>query len=124
MRLLERTPTVVTHPGVRDNDIAANRFLALLLAGVRDRAASLALRGGQPGTTGEIIADRGRRAAALAAHRALVGVTPSAPTARDVQALGHARFARRNEPLLDAWQAYNGLIHRGDPDAVRDAVEQ
>ena len=123
-RVLDRTPTVVTHPSVRDNDVPPNRLLALLLAEVRDRAVSLKLRTGQTGTTGAVVAERGRHAAALAAHRALTGVTPAVPTPRDVQALASPRFARRHAPLLDAWAAYAALIQRGDPHAVRRAVEQ
>ena len=123
-RRLDRTPTVVTHPSVRDNDVPANRLLALLLREVRDRAVSLDLRTGQAGTTGALVAERGRRAAAFAAHRALTGVTPAVPTPGDVQALASPRFARRHAPLLDAWAAYAALVQRGDPHAVRRAVEE
>jgi len=123
-RVLDRTPTVVTHPTVRDNDVPPNRLLALLLTAMRDRAASLGLREGRAGTAGAAVAERGRRAAALAAHRSLSGVRPAAPGPRDVQAMSSPRFARRNTSLLRAWTAHDALIGRSDADAVRRAVEQ
>jgi hypothetical protein len=122
-RTLDRTPTVVTHPSLRDNDIPPSRLLALLLREIRDRADSLNLRTGQPGTTGAEVADRGRQAAALSAHRGLRSVVPSPPSAREVAAMAHPRFARRNAALLDAWSVYDPLVRRHDPQAVRQVVE-
>ncbi len=100
---------------MRDNDVPPNRLLALLLTAVCDRAASLGLRPGQARTVGAVVADRGRRAAALAAHTSPVGVRPAAPTPRDLQAMSSPRFIRRHAGLLQAWTAHAALIGRDDP---------
>jgi hypothetical protein len=122
-RALDRTPTVVTHPSMRDNDVPPSRLLALLLREISARAESLNLRRGQPGTTGAEVADRGSQAAALAAHRGLRSVVPSPPSTRDLAAMANPRFARRNAAVLDAWAVYDPLVRRRDPAAVREAVE-
>ena len=123
-RALDRTPVVVAHPNVRDRDVNPARLLALLVGQVRDRAAALDMHRTRQGTTGATVTERGRLAASLAAHRALAGVTPAAPTARDLQAMAHPRFARRHRPLLDAWAVYDALVHRADREAARRAVER
>jgi hypothetical protein len=124
-RALDRTPVVVTHPRHRDADIQPNRTLALVLHAVADASVGLGFSApGRPGALAFQVAAAGRRAAALAAHRALRDVVPAPPTPRDLAALRAPRVRRRHTDLLAAWDCYDRLVRRIDAHAVRSAVEQ
>ncbi|WFG42337.1 hypothetical protein [Pseudonocardia alni] len=123
-RALDRTPVLVTHPQHRDSDVQPNRTLALVLQAVRDVGTGLTASAERQHAMAWQAADIQRRAAALAAHRALIQVTPSPPSARDLVAMRAPRVRRRHATLLDAWQAYDNLVRQADAHAVRAVVEQ
>lgn len=123
-RALDRTPVVVTRPQYRDTDVQPNRTLALLLRAVRDAVTGLATSTGRPEAMAWRVAEARRRAAVLAAHRALREVTPVSPNERDLVAMRAPRVRLRHATLLDAWDAYNRLVRQVDAHSVRAVVEQ
>lgn len=123
-RALDRTPVVVTRPQERHTDVQPNQTLVLLLRAVRDAAMVIPDQRRRPGTIASRAGDARRRAAALAAHRAVRNVTPMPPTDRDLAALGAPRVRRRHAGLLEAWNAYDRLVRRIDARGVRAVVEQ
>lgn len=123
-RALDRTPVTVTRPRHRDTDVQPNRTLALLLHAVRDVPTGLAASTGRTDVLAWYVSDAKRRAATLAAHRVLVGVTPAPPGRRDLVAMRAPRVRRRHSTLLGAWRVYDSLVRRADAHAVRALVEQ
>lgn len=121
-----RTAVVVTQPQLRDGDVQPNRMLALLLTELRDRSRMTGLRSlsGDSANLAARVAEVGRSAAAFAANRALVDVTPSAPTPRELVSADSPRWRRRHPGLVEAYRSYEELVTRRSPSAVRDAVER
>ena len=115
---------IVTAPARRSHDTAEYRLLAFLLEEIAVIGSRMRWYSSRGGIQAEVVRRRTDSARRWRQARSLSGVTPRAPTAREIRRIRSGRRARRYRCALAAFESHRDLIAKGDVASLRQALER